>query len=256
MKLPRLLPFALLLVSLAVSAFPAWAAPSRLIANLDAGKPQTLVLYGTSETQFGRWADVTPGHGGLADWLKGLYGEKVTVFNGGMAGKASNSGVAKLDEQVVAHHPDTVILEFSVNDANTGYATTVPDYGITQEKSRANLNAMIDRIVAANPQAEIILQTMNPVTDVGGHNYGTLRPDLAAYYQIYRDVAAERGFLLVDHYANWVALQASNPSLYATYLPEGLHPTAPASLAVTLPALEKALKEEATEKGSASAATP
>jgi len=220
------------------------AAPTRFIANLDAGKAQTLVLYGTSETQFGRWADTTPGHGGLSDWLAKQYGPLATVINSGMAGRASNTGLANLAEKVLAHHPDTVLLEFAVNDANHGYKPEVLDYGITVEKARANLEAMIDQILAAAPGTEIILQTMNVVVDAGGHAYATQRPELDAYYQVWRDVAAARHLLLIDHEANWRRLREENPALFATYMPEGLHPTAPGSLAITLPAVEKALRGE------------
>jgi hypothetical protein len=100
---------------------------------------------------------------------------------------------------------------------------------------------MIDRILAANPHTEIILQTMNPAADVNGKTQGSQRPDLAAYYQIYRDVAAERSFLLIDHWANWTKLQKDAPAKFLADLPDGLHPIAPASLAITLPAVEQAL---------------
>ena len=228
-------------LALALLAAVSEAGASQLLDNLHAGKSQVLVLYGTSETQFGRWADVTPGHGGLADWLKAAYGDRVTVINSGMAGKGSNTGAANLEKGVLANRPDTVFLEFATNDANTGYAADVPDYGISLEKSRANLNAMIDRIVAANPKAEVFLLTMNPVVDMGTHNYGTLRPQLEAYFQIYRDVAAERGLPLIDTEAAWKKLLADDPAKFRSYLPEGLHPTAPGSLAVALPAIEAAL---------------
>jgi len=224
-----------------LTASHATAAPSRLIANLDAGKSQTLVLYGTSLTQFGRWADITPGHGGLADWLAGLYGNRITVINSGMAGKGSNSGVAKLDALVLAHHPNTVLIEFSINDAFTGYTPDVPDFNISLDQSKANLNAIIDRILAADPTTEIILQTMNPTIDINNHTAATQRPHLADYYQVYRDVAAARGLLLIDNYPHWVQLQTDNPAQFQTDLPEGLHPISPASLAITLPAVKAAL---------------
>jgi len=220
------------------------APASSLVDNLEAGREQTVVLYGTSLTQFGRWADTVKGHGGLADWLSGRYGGRAKVINSGMAGKASNSGVAQLDDKVLAYHPDTVILEFSVNDAYTGYPPAALDRGISLEQSKANLVTMIDRILAANPKTEIILQTMNPAWDANAAQQGSKRPGLAAYYQVYRDVAKERGLLLVDHDSSWRQMQTSRKAEFAAAVPDGVHPTAPASLAVTLPALQKALLEE------------
>src|SRR5258708_12920726 len=217
------------------------ASQSQLITNLNAGLNQTLVVYGTSLTQKGRWSDVTPGRGGLHDWLTGLYGSRITMINSGMAGKASNTGVASLSSMVLANNPDTVIIEFAINDAYTGYASNNIDYNITVAQSKANLNTMIDRILAAKPSTEIILQTMNPAIDVNGHFNGSSRPNLAAYYQNYRDVAAPRGLMLIDHYVNWTYLQTNHLSQLQVDLPDGLHPIASASLAVTLPAIEKAL---------------
>lgn len=229
-------------------AFVLWVcAPSGLLAsalidNLNAGKNQRLVLYGTSETQFGRWADVVAGHGGLADWLAHKYGSHITVINSGMAGMASNTGVDRLKEKVIDQNPDTVIIEFSINDAYTGYAPDKVDHGISVEESKRNLNMMIDRTLEANPQAEIILQTMNPVWDTpNGGRHAAKRPELEAYYQVYRDVARTRGLQLVDHYANWIKLRDSDPEKFRKDIPDGLHPIAPASLAITLPALEEAL---------------
>jgi len=220
------------------------ATASALIDNLNAGKSQTVVLYGTSETQFGRWADTVPGHSGLSDWLASKYGNRATVINSGMSGKGSNTGVANLTTAVLNYHPDTVFIEFSMNDANTNYLTTDKDYNISLTQSRSNLNTMIDRIQAENPKTEIVLQTMNSVIDTGHYTNATYRPNLNAYYDIYRDVAKQRGLLLVDNYVNWEALHASNTALYESYLPDGLHPTAPGSLAITLPAIEAALTPE------------
>ena len=238
-------PFRQPLLALAAWATGLLSAPSgeasALIDNLNAGKDQTLVLYGTSLTQYGRWADLEPGHGGLSDWLAGLYGSRITVINSGMAGLASNSGVANLGSKVLDFHPDTVLIEFAINDAHTNYTSGQVDFNISLEQSKANLNTMIDSIWADNPQAEIILLTMNPAFDIAHYLSGTYRPELEAYYQGYRDVAAQRGIQLIDLYANWVELRETDPSLYATYFPDGLHPTAPGSLAIALPALKEAL---------------
>jgi lysophospholipase L1-like esterase len=218
-----------------------WTGASSLIDHLAAGKQQTLVLYGTSETQIGAWADTVPGHGGLSDWLTSKYGNRVTVINSGVSGRASNTGLSNLNSKVFAYHPDTVLIEFAMNDAKTNYPPTDVDYNITLAKCASNLNTMIDRIWATNSHTEIILQTMNSIFNTNGFTYATARPNLAGYYQVYRDVAAARGVQLIDHYVNWEALRMTNAALYRSYLPDGLHPNATGSLAITLPAVEQAL---------------
>jgi acyl-CoA thioesterase I len=214
---------------------------TQLITNLNNGLDQKLVVYGTSLTQNGAWANVTAGSGGLYDWLRGLYGSRFTMINSGMAGKASNSGVANLSARVIAQNPNTVIIEFAMNDATTGYPAGDIDYGISVSQSKANLNTMIDRILMALPNAEIILTTMNPAIDVPPKQAGTLRPNLTDYYQGYRDVASARGLLLIDHYVNWEFFLDTDAARFSADVPDGLHPGNLASLAVTLPAVQKAL---------------
>jgi lysophospholipase L1-like esterase len=211
------------------------APSSRLIDNLNAGKKQTVVVYGTSLTALGQWVD------DLRSWLNDLYPAQVTVINNGLSGQASNKGLAQLYDHVISHHPDTVFIEFSVNDSFQ-FVPANPDHGITLEKSRANLNRLIDRIRQANPEVEIILQTMNPTYDgPNDHLAGTKRPTLADYYEVYRQVAAERSFLLIDHHASWSDLRKADPEKFKRYIPDGAHPTAEASTAITFQEIKKAL---------------
>jgi len=110
------------------------------------------------------------------------------------------------------------------------------------QQSKTNLNTMIDGILAGHADREIILMTMNPAWDPPGQfAAGSARPNLAAYYQGYRDVAAQRGLLLIDHYANWLQLRSTSESLFEQYIPGGVHPTEEAQLQVITPAILAAL---------------
>jgi len=108
------------------------------------------------------------------------------------------------------------------------------------DQAKANLNAMIDAILGQNPQAEIILQTMNTVwNSPGGSNQSAaLRPNLAAYYEMYRSVAATRGLMLVDHEPAWAALQQGDLAAFQSYVPDGVHPVATGLSKVVLPLLK------------------
>lgn len=227
--------------SLAFLLFSAAAAQaSLLIDNLRNGTPQTVVTYGTSLTAqatAGRW--VTD----LRNWLNADFPGLATVINSGMSGMASNTGVLNLSSKVLNYHPDAVIIEFSMNDAfinfgvppNTNTTDATPP--ITLARAKSNLESMIADIRAQNPFAEVILMTMNPAYGSGGAS----RPDLASYYQVYRDVAAAQGLLLVDNYANWKAIYDGNFALFQTYVPDGVHPTAAASSAIIFPELKERL---------------
>ena len=207
------------------------AKPSTLVTGLAAGQPRKVVVYGTSLTANGAWV------GAMNSWLSASYPGLLTVVNSGLSGKNSAEGLAQLGAKVLAHNPDTVFVEFAMNDAFL-YSDGTPQLSVPQ--ARANLLGMIDSIKAQNPAVEIILQTMNTVWDSpGGSNASaTLRPNLTAYYQMYREVAAERGLLLIDHHPNWAALQQGDLATFQGYVPDGVHPESQGISKVVLPLLK------------------
>ncbi|MFZ9964361.1 MAG: GDSL-type esterase/lipase family protein, partial [Terrimicrobiaceae bacterium] len=191
---------------------------SRFVQNLEVGRKQTLVAYGTSLTAIGAWVDQ------LRAVLDQQFPGLATVVNGAQGGASSVWGREKLDEKVLAHKPDTVLIEFSVNDA-------VQKLKISPAQARENLENLIDRILQANPDCEIILQVMNPPV---GHTK-TDRPNLAAYDQIYRDVAKERGLRLIDHGPAWIALMKKDPARFIRCNPDTIHPERQGALEVSTP---------------------
>ncbi|MGV3531296.1 MAG: FAD-dependent oxidoreductase, partial [Chthoniobacteraceae bacterium] len=215
-----------------MSVAPALA--SDLLRDLAAGRPRKVVVYGTSLTASGPWV------GQMQTWLTGMYPGTLTLINSGLSGKTSDEAVAQLQAKVLAHVPDTVFIEFAMNDAFL-FSNETPQVSVA--KSRQNVETMIDGILGVNPRAEIILQTTNSVWDspAGSNASATLRPNLPAYYQMYRDVAAERGLLLIDHYPNWAELQTSNTATFQSYIPDGVHPNAAGTKAIVMPLLQEKL---------------
>lgn len=211
------------------------ASATRLIRQLAAGVPQTVVVYGTSLTEHGAWSRL------LCEWLRESWRGELTWVNSGMSGLNSRVGVEQLESKVIAHSPDTVFIEFGMNDAFQRYDDVA--YNLSVAQARSNLEAMIDRILVARAETEIILQTMNPAWDsvAGSGLSATARPELAAYYQMYRDVAVERGLLLIDHEPNWKQLQINDPDLFAVYVEDGTHPVSVAYEALVLPLIQQRL---------------
>ncbi len=210
---------------------------SQLVDNLKAGKSQTVVVYGTSLTAGGRWVTETK------VWLEKINPEaKVTLVNSGQSGKNSLVGLAKLDAVVIDKKPDTVFIEFAVNDA---FKFPEKDQQVSVEDSAKNLETMIERIKKALPGTEIILQTMNPAWDApNGRESGSKRPELDAYYEGYRKVAAKHGLLLIDHHKNWVKIRTDDKALFEKYVSDGVHPTPDASSKVTFPQVKASLEEK------------
>ena len=197
---------------------------SRLVANLDGDRPQTVITYGTSLTAGGAWVKQ------LQEVLDRHYAGKVTVINSGKGAMWSGWGVDNLDTRVIEKKPDTVLVEFAINDAYLPYKTSV-------EQARSNLVNMTERILESNAECEIILMVMNP--PVGVHL--ERRPAIAEYYQMYREVAEERSFPLIDHYPQWEKILNETPELFKTYVPDGIHPGAEGSRVVITPAIVEAL---------------
>ncbi len=194
------------------TAEPAQLVKSGLVNNLESGKKQVIVAYGTSLTANGAWVDQL--RKVLEDEFPGLS----VVINSGGSGKWSQWGVNNLDERVIMKKPDTLFMEFSINDS-------VARFNASVDIARANLESMIDSVLKANPSCEIILMTMTP-GDLYPKGHRSRRENIEAHYQMYRSVAKERGLSLIDHYLNWKALQSSNPTLFKQYVPDTIHPTA------------------------------
>ncbi len=207
---------------------------SNFVNNLNAGKQQTLVAYGTSLTAGGAWV------GQLQKALDERYPGQATLINSGKGSMWSKWGTDNLDTHVIQKKPDTVLIEFAINDAFLAYKTSVAE-------ARSNLTNMIDRILASKPETEIILMTMNP--PIGVHL--DRRPMIKDYYQMYRDVAKERKLKLIDHYGNWEPIMEKNRALFDKYVPDGIHPGPEGCTRVITPAILKGLgiKAEPTAGG-------
>lgn len=195
----------LLICGLAVST----KAQSQLVKNLEQGKDQLVVVFGTSLSSGNHgasWIDA------VADYFNKKYGNHLTYTLSGKGGMWSTWGVQHLEDSVISKNPDAVIIEFGMNDAVLRYKTS-------REVARLNLEYMINRLHLNNPNCEIILQVMNmPIGKSAGY-----RPNLKAYYDMYRDVAKEHGLLLIDHYPNWQKILAQGEDKFLQYVPDGLH---------------------------------
>jgi lysophospholipase L1-like esterase len=197
---------------------------SRLVANLEAGKAQIVVTYGTSLTAGGAWVEQ------ISAELNRRYPRLATVINSGEGSMWSQWGVDNLEARVISKQPDAVFIEFSINDAYLPYHTSV-------EQARANLLSMAERILAAKASCEIVLMVMNPPTGV----HLERRPMIESYNEMYRDVAAQRRFTLIDHYPMWRRILQADPQRFSAYVPDGIHPNGEGCKKVITPGIISAL---------------
>lgn len=180
-----------------------------------AAEPVRVVAFGTSLTAAEQWQNEVAAR--LADCAE------VSIATIAQAGANSDWAVTALP-QVVAARPEIVLVEFSANDASLLH-------GVAAETSRANTAAIIEAVEAAG--ARPVLMTMNPA-----HGLRALsRPWLGDYYELYRDIARERGVALIDLAPIWQAR-----SDLADAIPDGVHPTDAAARDVVAPAVAAALR--------------
>jgi lysophospholipase L1-like esterase len=203
--------------------------PLPLLSAVRAGMPRKIVIIGTSlsTATYGNWPAL------LETWLKSEAPDpaKVTVANLAVSGSNSQTGGINKLADIKGRNPDTVFMEFSMNDAYTPYA-------ISQVQSETNHNFIINDLLTFNPDMEIIVQTMN--NPAAGHL--TIRPDIAAYYQVARNVATAQGLLLIDHYPNWLDLYNTAPAIWSTYVPDNIHPISTGYDNILMPELQQALE--------------
>ncbi|MFH1499675.1 MAG: SGNH/GDSL hydrolase family protein [Verrucomicrobiota bacterium] len=202
-------------------------APAVFVENLRAGRAQTIVYYGTSLTAAGAWTRL------LTERLEAGFPGQVVAHNTGGPGMHSGWGLQNVDERVIAHQPDAVFIEFAINDA-------VARFNLSPERAKANLEKMIDRIHAARPDCEIILQIMNPVIDKPQGDRGW-RPMMEVYQNNYREVAKERGLKLIDHMPAWTRLLEQGEPMFRGYVPDGVHPAGDGWREIVMPELLRQL---------------
>ena len=203
-------------------AFGALLAPAGGPAG--AAEPLTIVALGTSLTEGSDWPQR------LGDRLSACWRRPVRVERVAASGMTSDWGLQQI-ERVASLRPDVVLVEFAMNDANWRRF-------VSRERSRTNLVAIGWGIRQRVPNAKLFLMTTNVVHGLRG----MMRPNVGAYYEQYRAVAASEGFGLIDLAPIWAALHRD---ALRNAVPDGVHPTPDAFERVALPAVVAALSDGA-----------
>lgn len=201
-------------------------ASSQLAENLRKGKSQHLVVYGTSlcTPQYSAWVSQ------VQTLIEAGFPKLCTVTNSAMAGAASNWGLENIEGRVIALKPDTVLIEFAMNDGYSIYKISIAD-------AQKNLETMIEKVDTALPNCEIILMTMNQPLGRGLEP----RPAFSEYSAMYRKVAKERNHKLIDVLLVWEKLFTDDEKKWHLVVPDNVHPTKEGNELVTTPTIVKAL---------------
>ena len=220
---------------------------SQLTDNLKSGRDQVVVGYGTSLTEKSVWPER------LEAWLNSQgFSGKAKVRNKGVSGSTTAShGIKDFDRDVVEQKPDTIIIEFGMNDcirrladpsATPPRLEDQPQPAVPLEQFRKNLVTMVDRLRKELPATEVFLMTMNPAFDsTSTPNSGKYRGALPVYYAAINEIAAEKSVKLIDIYPQWLEALKEDAEAQGKFIPDGVHPKPAGVDAVTMPAIQEAL---------------
>lgn len=171
--------------------------------NAAAPATKTLLFFGDSLTAGYGLADPAEAYPALIQQKIDAAGLAWKVVNAGLSGETTAGGLRRLD-WILRQPVDVFVIELGGNDGLRGLAPDV---------TRANLQAMIERIRAKNPRVTIVLAGMQIPTNMG--------PDYAqAFARIYPSLAESTHAVLIPFLLENVG---GIPELNQ---PDGIHPTA------------------------------
>jgi acyl-CoA thioesterase I len=125
------------------------------------------------------------------------------VTNASASGGTTDGGLERLPPHL-KHKIDILILELGINDAFRG---------VPVDQIRSNLQDIIDKVKAKNPNVRIVITGMQ-LPGYTGDDY------VSAFGEMFADLAAKNGAALVPYLLEGVA---GDPSLNG---PDGIHPNA------------------------------
>jgi len=127
-------------------------------------------------------------------------GSQLKIINSSISGDTTIGGLSRIENDLITHKPNYVLVELGGNDALRGYPI---------EKIKSNLLKIIDASFAAEANP-IIMQIRIPP------NYG--KNYIAAFESIYSEIAEEKNIPLLTFLLEKVALDKT------LMQPDGIHP--------------------------------
>jgi acyl-CoA thioesterase-1 len=135
-------------------------------------------------------------------------GSQLKIINSSISGDTTIGGLSRIENDLITHKPNYVLVELGGNDALRGYPI---------EKIKSNLLKIIDASFAAEANP-IIMQIRIPP------NYG--KNYIAAFESIYSEIAEEKNIPLLTFLLEKVALDKT------LMQPDGIHPNQKAQIII------------------------
>lgn len=202
-----------------------------------APKPGGIFMFGDSTTAPRGNVRV---YADRVDRMLQSIGSSLTVYNAGVPGNTTTLAVKRLQNDVLAHRPRIVVMQFGINDSaiDVWKKPSATESRVSLETYIANYRTMI--AATQKTGAKIILMTTNPLrwNSKTRELYGKppYKPDaedgfespaLLAYNDALRALAKEINLPLVDVHAAYPAYAAKKKIPLNDMLPDGMHPGDP-----------------------------
>jgi lysophospholipase L1-like esterase len=195
--------------------------------------PFTVVAFGDSTTA--PWDNVVT----YSDLLQQYFDQKklhVRVLNAGVRGHTTAHAVKRFEDDVLAHHPRVVIIQFGINDAAIDVwrkpparvtRVTLLRYGQNLRKFVRRLNSTADAIFLMTPNP--LYWTEEMVRRYGRSPYDPKSEDgfnviLKDYASAVRRIAGDEEVGLIDVYAAFQDFGLTPEQSMADLLLDGMHP--------------------------------
>ena len=183
--------------------------------NYKSGGPVLVVAFGDSVTMgaltSGVFAPEDVYHNRLKKKLEqkfpGAAGSTLSIINAGIGGDTAATGLARIDRDVISHHPDLVIVGFGTNDlvggpaAAPGFEANLRKIIATiREKTQADIILLTPTYMVSRPTGysadpgKSIMEKLMQAQNSGG---------VARYAEIIKTVGASENVPVADVYAKW-----------------------------------------------------
>lgn len=172
------------------------------IPTLAGAPPKSILVFGDSLSG-GFMLKRTETYPALLAKKLRASGLNFLVTNASASGGTTDGGLERLPPHL-KHRIDILILELGINDAFRG---------VPIEQIQKNLQEIIDKVKAKNPNARVVITGMQ-LPGYTGDDY------VSEFGQMFADLASKNGAALVPYLLRGVA---GDPSLNG---PDGIHPNA------------------------------
>ena len=152
----------------------------------------------------------------LTDWVEG----DVEIISSGVAGNTAANGIARLEDDVLLHSPDYVLMMFGMDDVLAGVET---------DSFREDLEKIVNRV--KEEKVNIVLLTPPPVSERMTINctmeeLRQRQTHLSELVQVIRDLAKEKSLPLIDFHQYFLDNRLAYDHLFEGWLPDAVAQTA------------------------------